>query len=108
MIENECDSALNDEGRAYSPPLDEKPNIQDIYIFDPDGRRNQDDELKVFNIEIQKAKQRWLNKHSRSVVDSVYRKEAGSDLIPLINEVVTITNPPILDPAAKLNPNRII
>ena len=102
MIENECDSPLNDEKKPYSPPRDEKPNIQEIYIFDPDGRRDHDDDLKVFNMEVQKAKMRLMNKHSRSVVESVNRKEAGSDLMPTVNQRATH---PTFDPV-KLNPHK--
>lgn len=69
LIENECDSVLG-ENLGCSPIQDEKkPNIQEIYIFDPDGRRDQDDDLKVFHMEIEKARSKMLNKHSRSVVE---------------------------------------
>lgn len=56
--------------------------LKDIFIiFDPDGRRDSDNDLAVFNSEITKAKMRMVHRHSRSVVENV-RKKVEFDMAP--------------------------
>ena len=80
LIENEDDgNGLNEENILTIDMQERKPQIQEIYIFDPEGRREKDNDMQVFNSEIQNAIMKRRSKHSKSVVEPAYSSKIELD-----------------------------
>ena len=77
------------------------PKIQEVVIFDPDNQQETEtDDLKVFNIEIARAK-KHMHKHSRSVIETMKRK-GELDMMPPAADKATL---PTFEPV-KLNQHK--